>query len=290
MAAIHTLVDDIHAMVGKAGELTLSGFSDRVANAYTKQVSVREEKVRKPNTLYFSEIGDPCPRRLWYKYNAPAVSETLPSTTRIKFLYGDMLEELVLQLARDAGHDVQDEQKEVEYAVPDSDWRIRGRIDAVVDGCVVDVKSVTKYSEKKFHDGLHDDPFGYYDQLNGYTCVLKNDNMGFLTIQKELGHIHYFPFSPDKGLFAKKVAIAVNSVQTQSEERIAPVAASATSKNMKLDTACSYCSFKQECWKDCNDGVGLRAFAYANKVEFLTKVVDVPRVMEIDLTAEIDCE
>jgi hypothetical protein len=278
---IETLVQDINAFVLKNHTDTAlfgGGIGDLVKDGYVRQLKKRD-KVRDAKTLYFSELGDTCPRRMWFKYHKPNIGEALRSETKIKFIYGDMLEALVLQLARDSGHSVEREQEVVEYVDDATGWRVRGRIDAVIDGHVVDVKSVTKQSERKFHDGLVDDPFGYYGQLNGYANVLKSKEMGFLTIQKELGHINYFPFGSDDKVFNHTVNRAIKSVDrdTPIDDVLSPVAQSATSKNKKLCTTCSYCPFKRECFP------ALRAFAYSNKVEFLTEVVDVPRVPEIDL-------
>lgn len=281
MKNIHTLVEDIHGVVGKAEDIDSTAFSTNIANAYHRQIGVREARVRKSKSIYFSELGDVCLRRLWFKHHKPEAGEVIPPVTRIKFLYGDMLEEMVLQLARDAGHVVEGVQKEVEYVA--GDWRIRGRIDAIIDGVVVDVKSVTKQSERKFHEMLVDDPFGYYGQLNGYACVLKNDDMGFLTIQKELGHVHYFPFSSDQSVFEHGVERAITALDKDAptDTLIADVPQSATSKNRKLCSTCSYCSYKRECFPE------MRAFVYSGKVDYLTKVVDTPRVPELDLTEGI---
>ena len=279
MRSIDTLVDDIHSTVGAVEDVVFpSDMSCSIGEAYVKQVGKRAVKERDPKTIYFSELGDVCQRRMWFKHHTPEKGEIIRPETRIKFLYGDVLESLVLQLAIEAGHDVSHEQKEVEYVNGGSGWRVRGRIDAVVDGVVVDVKSVTKQSERKFHDGLVDDPFGYLGQLNGYATVLKNDNMGFLTIQKELGHINYFPFKADKEMFGHGFARAVKAIDRDDpvEKVMASVPQSSTSKNEKLCATCSYCQFKAQCFPD------VRAFAYSNKVEWLTKVVDVPRVPEID--------
>lgn len=264
-------------MVGSAEGVNPSVFSDNIKSAYSRQIGKRPAKIRSEKTIYFSEIGEKCLRKMWFKHHTPDAGESITPVTRIKFLYGDMLEELVLQLARDAGHTVTDEQKEVEYV--DGDWRIRGRIDAIIDGAVVDVKSVTKQSERKFHDHLQEDPFGYFGQLNGYASALKNEEMGFLTIQKELGHVHYFPFSPDEDAFMYGIERAVKTLSnnTPPKETLDVVPQSATSKNMKLCTACSYCPFKKECFPT------LRAFQYAGKIEFLTHVEVEPKVMEIGL-------
>lgn len=285
MKNIHTLVEDIHHLVlnGRGGDADVDGYLVDLGMAY-KTLIVPENKVRKPDTLYFSEIGTPCKRKLWYKVHYDGVKEQLAPHTRIKFGYGHILEALVLQLARDAGHTVEDEQRRVEWVHP-SGWRVSGRIDAVVDGVLVDVKSVSKFGKKKFEDGLVDDPFGYKAQLNGYATVLKNESSGFLTIEKELGHIDYFHVgSYDEHAWQHTVDEAVNAVSSATvvDRTVSDVPQSKTSKNMKLDVQCSYCEFKGECWKDANNGEGLRGFIYSNKVEWLTQVVDTPRVPEID--------
>lgn len=287
MKSIDTLVDDIHSTVGAVEDVVFpNNMTHGIGDAYVKQVNKRAVKKRDPKTIYFSELGDVCQRRMWFKHHTPEKGEVLRPETRIKFLYGDMLESLVLQLATDAGHDVSAEQQEVEYVNDATGWRVRGRIDAVVDGVVVDVKSVTKQSERKFHDGLVDDPFGYLGQLNGYATVLKNPNMGFLTIQKELGHINYFPFTADAEMFGHGFARAVKAIDRDDpvEKVMASVPQSPTSKNEKLCATCSYCPFKASCFPD------VRAFAYSNKVEWLTKVVDTPRVHEIDWKKGITIE
>lgn len=235
-----------------------------------------ERKDRKPHTIYFSEYGDPCKRRLWYKVNEPDTGKP-DGKAIVKFFYGDMLENLVLTTAAYAGHDVQQQQARVEYKVIGTDWRLTGRIDAVIDGTMVDVKSVSKHSEEKFKGGLKDDPFGYYDQLNGYAVASGYDRAGFLTIQKELGHINYYPINVDDTRFLVTAAHAVDIVRLSGPPSavIPPVPQSATSKNEKLSVTCSYCPFKKRCFPH------VRTFLYSTGPVFLTKVVDVPRVLEV---------
>jgi hypothetical protein len=213
----------------------------------------------------------------------PEAASAIDGNLRIKFFYGDMLEELVLGLAKASGHSVEGQQQRVEYDVGDG-WKIRGRIDAIIDGVPVDVKSVTKFSEEKFKNGLKDDPFGYYMQLCGYATTLNSSDAGFLTIQKELGHINYYPIEVNTGLFKLQAAHAVEVVTEKTPDglkRMASVPQSATSKNMKLCTSCSYCAYKEECWKEANGGAGLRTFLYSSGPIYLTEVADVPRVTEV---------
>ena len=49
------------------------------------------------------------------------------------------------------------------------------------------------------------------------------------------------------------------------------------SGNMALNRNCTFCEFKELCWKDD----GLRKFKYSTGTKYLTKVVSVPRVEEL---------
>jgi len=273
MKSIHTLVDDVYSVV--SGGIAPSTTNNKVEVSYDKWFTPRGSE-RDENVLYFSEVGDQCMRRLWYKYNKPELATKPDGQLLLKFFYGDILEELVLNVAEDAGHTVEKKQERVIYDVGNG-GKVRGRIDAVIDGVMVDVKSTTKLGVEKFKSGLVDDPFGYYQQLNGYASALNYDNAGFLTIQKELGHVAYFPIAVDKASFQMQAEAATEAVSSDvtSIPRLNPVPASKTSKNKKLCTACGYCNFKKECWPE------VRTFLYSNGPEYLVDVVDLPRVMEI---------
>lgn len=274
MKTINTLVDDIYKVV--EGGLPPATNNNKVDVSYDKWFNT-EPRVREEKVLYFSEVGDPCPRRLWYKYNVPDAGKKYDGNALLKFFYGDILEELVLNVAEDAGHTVTGKQDRVTYEVGDG-WVVRGRIDAIIDGTMVDVKSVTKYSEEKFKNNLQEDPFGYYQQLNGYATATNSATAGFLTIQKELGHVSYYPIDVNPGLFKLQAESAVEIVQMESPEglsRYDPVPASKTSKNTKLCTSCSYCNYKKECFPE------VRTFIYANGPQYLVDVVDLPRVIEV---------
>ena len=113
-------------------------------------------------TLRMSNVGKPA-RMLWYEVNSTVEKEEFNGPTYLKFLYGDLIEEVVLFLAEVAGHSVSDRQRQV--VVSD----IVGHIDGVVDGVLIDVKSTSPHSFKKFKDGTlrNDDPFAYISQLSG---------------------------------------------------------------------------------------------------------------------------
>ena len=52
--------------------------------------------------------------------------------------------------------------------------------------------------------------------------------------------------------------------------------------NEKLHKNCAWCPHKFECYKDSNNGEGLRIFQYSKGYAFLTKVVVEPKVQELD--------
>ncbi len=74
----------------------------------------------------------------------------------MRFLYGHLIEEMVLALTKLSGHSVTDEQKQAEVE------GIKGSMDCKIDGVLTDVKSASPYGFKKFKDGslIDDDPFG----------------------------------------------------------------------------------------------------------------------------------
>ena len=62
-------------------------------------------------TLRMSNVGKPT-RQLWFE-KRDSEQNTASAPLQIKFLYGHLLEEILLMLARMSGHTVTDEQKEV---------------------------------------------------------------------------------------------------------------------------------------------------------------------------------
>lgn len=237
---------------------------------------------RKAKTIYISELGKPCQRETWYKHHDGEREKLLPSA-HIKFLYGNILEELLLFLAQVAGHDVTEQQGVCEHDLGNG-WNLRGRIDAVIDGEVVDVKSTSSFGFDKFRSGTleRDDPFGYIVQLASYKKLKNNDKRGgFLAIDKQNGHIVLY--RPEKQVDVIKLAQHLSKVLERDTppDRAFDLIPDGKSGNMKLPTNCGYCAFKFKCWADANNGHGLRVFSYSGKPVFLGTVAKQPRVDEI---------
>lgn len=220
-------------------------------------------------------LGQPL-RKLWYSINTPEEGEKLDGQTRFKFLYGDILESLVLFLAKAAGHDVQGGQETVSIAGVD------GHRDAVIDGVLVDVKSASSYGYKKFEaHGLEGaDPFGYLDQINAYlfasqddTLVKEKNKAAFLAIDKTLGKMCLDTYDANGVDYVDKIeSIRSVLVQPKPPARCYEDVPDGKSGNRKLGIECSYCAFKWKCWP------GLKQFNYASGPVFLTRIAREPRV------------
>lgn len=276
---IDTLVKDLYGLFGKEDYIPLENAVADFGHKLSSKVSSRIAEQRGSQSLRLSNMGSPCERQLYYKINHHTEAAPLPPEVRMKFLMGDILEELLLFMAAEAGHTVTGEQDEVSIN------GVLGHRDAVIDGVLVDVKSASSFSFNKFHSGLseRDDSFGYIGQLSSYLhasrndpLVLDKDGAAFLVIDKTLGKIcldyHRFPH------------IDYDRVANQKKEMVSsPVPpargfkpeADGKSGNMKLGVNCSYCDFRKKCHP------GLRTFMYYKGPVFLTKVERVPDVKEI---------
>jgi len=278
LKTLNTLVDDVYNLFDRnehheVSEENLDTFCDNLRNTLKSSLS-KQPDGRSP--LRFSALGKP-DRQIWYDaHPEDGTKEELSNQTLFKFLYGHVIEELVLFLVKEAGHTVTDEQREVEVD------GVLGHIDAIVDGVVVDVKSASPFGFQKFRKGAveEDDPFGYVAQLAGYASVLTPDKpAAWIAFDKVSGalcvtslsanSISYHP--PEQRITHLKEVIENEEVPTRCYEDVPD----GKSGNRKLSTGCSYCAHRFRCWP------GLRGFAYSTGPRYLTTVAKLPEVHEI---------
>ena len=229
-----------------------------------------------------SSIGKP-DRQLWYEANSPPQDRKyFDYATLIKFLYGSILEELLVLFVRVAGHDIKNLQQEHEIE------GVYGHQDAEIDGVVVDFKSASGRSFVKFKNGtLHDsDPFGYIGQLSAYAQAQGKNEAMFVVIDKQNGEITTYPLHELEMIDATKRIKHLKQVikNTDKPEKCYSDVEDTVKGNRKLAIGCIYCQYKKGCWSDANGGMGLRAFKYANGTRFLTQVNKLPNVEEVEVT------
>ena len=280
---LDTLVQDIYDKLDALTEGTALEVSDETAATFGESMKqallnwstpYKNDKLK----LRMSNIGKPN-RQLWYDMHSKKQTSSFSAPTQIKFLYGHILEEVVLFLVRLAGHSVDSEQKEAEVD------GIKGHMDCKIDGEVIDIKTASSFAFRKFKEGTlpDDDPFGYMAQIAAYEESEGTDKGGFLTLNKENGELTLF--RPDE-LDKPNIKARIKLLREQMKEDTPPDFCYATipdgkSGNMKLPRGCVYCRHKFECHADSNEGQGLRVFKYSKGYTYLTQTVKTPNVLEV---------
>lgn len=276
------IVEDIYSTLDKLNDGPLN-LSEEVVEEFGEAIKNVIKEWSKPQDrkgfyLRMSNIGKPA-RQLWFDQKTELENRRLDPSLFIKFLYGHLLEEVLLLLVRMSGNKVTDEQKEIEVS------GLKGHMDCKINGEVVDIKSASGFSFSKFAKGLlaEDDPFGYLAQLTAYEHAEGTDNGGFLVINKETGQLCFYqPEELDKPNITKHIKDLKHKLTLVNPPALCyePIP-EGKSGNMKLPKNCSYCPHKFECHKDSNDGKGLRTFRYAKGNVYFTKVRKSPKVDEV---------
>ena len=284
MKHISTLVQDIYKLVKTKrvdsevdAEEEIERFGEAMKDLMRKEFVNKGFDARK---LRLSNIGRD--DRYLLNHFRGVAKEAIEPHTLVKFLYGHLIEEMLLFLTRMAGHTVTDEQKECEVE------GIKGHMDCRIDGIVTDVKSTSSYGFKKFKDGslAFDDPFGYIDQIKAYAYSENETKFGWLAMDKQNGHLTFLQYdledtqAPVYEVLKEDIAERIRHVKklVGVEERPLPCyepLPDGKSGNLKLAVGCSYCQFKRSCYPD------LRVFAYSTGPRFLIEVKNEPKVPEI---------
>lgn len=282
--SIHTLIDDIYKVVSSKDVpegVNLEAEVERFGENCKRLMTNLFTEERDGRKLRMSNIGRD-DRYLWNAVNNPDVQEEMTPNTYVKFMYGHLIEEMLLFLTRLSGHEVTDEQKQCEVA------GIKGSMDCKIDGIVTDVKSVSSYGFRKFKDGslALDDPFGYVAQIKGYAHSERETKFGWLAMDKQNGHLTYLMYdsedtqAPIYDKISYDIEEHIERVKKLVEQPEAPEHCHETvpdgkSGNQKLAVGCSYCPYKHTCWPN------VRTFLYSSGPRYLTEVVNEPKVTEI---------
>lgn len=279
---IDTLVEDIYTFIRNPQKITkkdIKDLSEVISERITSSLKRHSEELNDKETLRISAIGKP-ERKLWFddqdKKNGESSRNDLDGPTALKFLYGDLVEGLVMWLVTKSGHALTDFQQNVTID------GVSGSNDFRVDGIGVDCKSASgqnflRFSKGKIKNG--DDPFGYMFQLAGYFS--EDPEAALLAVNKENGEIallrvanHEFPDVKSRIVYLKDVLASTEPPQERCYTEVA------SGPNKALSARCASCKHVLKCW---DTDKTLRAFEYSDGVKYLTEVVSTPRVDEVDL-------
>jgi len=146
MKTTETLVDDIYALMETKDadpsvdvEAEIEKYGENIKALMRTEFG--REKRKDNRTLRLSNIGR-TDKYLWNHVHGTEKEKIQPHTY-VKFMYGHMVEEMLLFLTRMAGHTVTDEQKVCNVG------GIVGHMDCKIDGVVTDVKSASSFGFKK---------------------------------------------------------------------------------------------------------------------------------------------
>ncbi len=277
---IEDLPKDIYSLL--EGGLDISDEEvDKLAAAIAETVRTKFRKRTRPHNprLYCSNFGKP-DRQLWYDMRSTEPKVYEPRML-LNFFFGDMYEEVLLFLAEQAGHTVEDTQKRFTIE------GINGYMDARIDGVVTDVKTALGYNYQKFSRGTlfepNNDPYGYQAQISAYVqadedvpyseletdgAFLATDKAGNLCVMKvdALQQI-------DVVARIKDIRATI-AEDTPPAELCYPEVLHANG-NVEVHKQCSFCQHKKDCFPT------MRVFKYSNGWKFFSHVEKEPRVEEI---------
>ena len=285
--SLDTLVEDIYNTIGvladgnkiKISNKLLEELGIDIVSAVKEWATPVKRNKATSQTLRMSNIGRP-ERQLWYDMHEERdTSSSVEPSTFIKFLYGHILEALLIFFVKLAGHKVTAQQKQVSVK------GIKGHMDCKIDGEVVDIKTASGYAFRKFREGTlaEQDTFGYLAQLAGYEAAEQTSEGGFLAFNKETGELALFrPQDLDKPNIKDKINKVKQIIKSDSPpDYCFAEIPEGKAGNMKLPKECTFCPYKFKCRSDSNNGEGLRVFSYAKGPVYFTKIVKEPNVEEL---------
>lgn len=275
MKSLHTLPEDITKLltegVENLNEENLAKFTEDLARLLRLRLKQKsKEPVKK--TLRMSKLGTP-DRKLWFEFN---VQTTVEVTHPLKFLYGDIIELLVLYLAKETGHTIFNEQKTHEID------GVIGHQDCGMDEYqIVDVKSASNFSYKKFAERtlFRNDPFGYVAQLSSYMKAEGTDKGAFVAVNKETGEVCVMEVGPSDTIDPEKRIQDIREMlksSTPPKDLCYEPVEFGKSGNTQINPSCYYCPFKDLCWAGKT-----RKFKYATGIVELVDVKNLPKVEEV---------
>jgi hypothetical protein len=159
---ISTLIPDIYDIFLKphtVSDKNLQELGDNVKDAIVK--SIKEASEHRQQSLRMSNIGRK-DRQLWFDINTPVepAKEEKQPEKYLKFLFGSIMEQLLVFLIKESGHTITHFQEELEID------GVLGHTDGAIDGIPTDIKTASNYQfGTKFKNGgllqRNGDTFGY---------------------------------------------------------------------------------------------------------------------------------
>ena len=236
-------------------------FAKDCLSAVQKQFTDKRESEFR---IRMSNIGRPlCQLQMEKKYATDStVGYADNYNTKLRNLYGDIIEAVVVMLLRVVKVNIQGVQGKVKLKTKYFD--IKGTYDIIIDDKVYDIKSASSFSFRNklgqgFQSIANDDVFGYLPQGYLYAQSLKKNFGGWIVINKETGEM-LITEPPQEDYKFKREALKRANTNIKALMKDEPFERQFELKNEKfgrnetgnkvLGTVCSYCQYKHKCWGD----------------------------------------
>jgi len=239
-------------------------FKKDCEDAVVKQFTGEREKEFR---IRMSNVGKPlCQLQMDKKYSGDnSIVSYENYNHKLRNLFGDMIEAVVVMLLRTVKAKIEGVQGEVQLNTQYFD--IKGTYDIIIDDKVYDIKSASPFAfEKKFGEnggGFHkiaeDDVFGYLSQGYLYSEATGKSFGGWIVVNKATGEILVTEPPEDDAEYRSQALAKVNeNIKALMED--APfekcyeleeeVFYRKKTGNKVLSSICSYCPYKHKCWGD----------------------------------------
>lgn len=268
-------------------EPLIEQFGEDCKAAMRKQFSSRDDY-----RIRMSGVGRPlCQQQLEKK----GMKQDVGYNDIMRFLLGDLVEAVAIMVMKSVGVNIVDEQRKCTVKLAGQD--INGTLDVILDidgeEKVWDIKSASpwsfanKFSGRGGYDAIkEDDPFGYIMQGHLYGEAEGKPFGGWIVIDKSSGEWDFVEApqdqSKDRETYLKDAHDRVDKLVNDAPFKVPfeSVPETYTVKGQKIETGnrllpkvCSFCSFKEHCWKNVEYAPKVTSRAKFKPNAWYTKIV-----------------
>lgn len=233
-----------------------SNTADYIIKELDRGIKEKEYKAPRRRYLGASSLGDPCARKLQYRYMGQEKDEDkgFPAKTLRTFALGHSIEDLMITIFRDAGFDLRTELKGEQFAFDTADGEVRGHIDGVIVSGPLNLGypmlwECKSASDKKFKEFVRNgvavaNPV-YAAQVALYQAYmdLAEHPCCFTVLNKNTSEI-YIELMPFNAELAQSTSDkAVNIIKATNAEEMLPRVAQNNDYY-----GCKWCEFRNTCW------------------------------------------
>ena len=250
-------MEEAHS-VSKSQKTSRSDDEANIIKELDRGIIDKNFKTPKRRYLGASSLGDPCSRKIQYRYmgqEADAERDFSAQTLRI-FALGHSIEDLMIVHFRDAGFDLRTQLKGEQFGFDTANGEVRGHIDGVIVGGPLPIQypmlwECKSASDKKFKEfvrnGMAVSNPVYAAQVALYQAYmnLTENPCCFTVLNKNTSEI-YIELVPFNAELAQATSDkAVNIIKaTKANEMLPRVAQNSDYYG------CRFCEFQDTCWSE----------------------------------------